>query len=85
MATAIVTKYHGPTDSRGSRITASANGLRVTVPYNYALSGCALHREAVDAFVKKHPGFAPDKGYDWHPGGIRGGYAWVHAPGKWQS
>ena len=32
---AIWTTYHGPTNSRGSRITAAAEGSRVTVPYDY--------------------------------------------------
>lgn len=36
---AIVTKYLGPTHSRGSRIVATAEGgHRVTVPYDYGAS-----------------------------------------------
>lgn len=77
---AIVTVYHGPTNTRGSRITASANGMRVTVPYHHELSGEAVHRVAVDAFIAKHPSFAPVEGFEWAAGGLRSGYAWVHAP-----
>lgn len=34
---AIMTKYHGPTNTRGSRISASdGDGNRVTVPFDYA-------------------------------------------------
>lgn len=33
---AITTRYHGPTNHRGARITASANGFRVTIPYDYS-------------------------------------------------
>jgi hypothetical protein len=32
---AIVTRYIGPTDHRGARISARAYGGRVTVPYDY--------------------------------------------------
>lgn len=36
---AILTKYHGPTDTRGARISATdGDGNRVTVPYDHALS-----------------------------------------------
>ena len=37
--TAIITKYHGPTNTRGSRITAYANGHKATISYPYELSG----------------------------------------------
>lgn len=36
---AITTKYHGPTDTRGSRISATdGDGNRVTLPYDHSLS-----------------------------------------------
>lgn len=50
---AIETKYIGPTNCRGSRIKASANGNHITIPYDYALSGAALHAEAAIALCKK--------------------------------
>ena len=57
---AIHTKYIGPTDTRGSRIKAytaswgSHKGFTVTIPYDHALDGVALHFEAVKALVAKH-------------------------------
>ncbi len=51
---AITTKYHGPTDTKGSRITADdGDGNRVTIPYPYELSGEACHRKAADALCTK--------------------------------
>ncbi len=51
---AIVTKYHGATDTRGSRITASdEDGNRTTIPYPHELSGQAVHRKAADALCAK--------------------------------
>lgn len=36
---AILTKYHGPTNTRGSRISATdGDGNRVTVPYDHSMS-----------------------------------------------
>ena len=51
---AIITKYHGPTNTRGSRITASdEDGNRVSIPYPYELSGEAVHRKAADRLCEK--------------------------------
>jgi hypothetical protein len=51
---AIFTKYHGPTNFKGSRISASdSDGNRVTISYPYELSGEAVHRAAADALCKK--------------------------------
>ena len=51
---AIVTKYHGPTDFKGSRISASdSDGNRVFISYPHELSGEAVHRLAADALCKK--------------------------------
>lgn len=51
----ITTKYHGPTDSNGSRISAQASGAktRVYVPYDHALSGHHVHDVAVRKLCKK--------------------------------
>lgn len=44
---AITTKYHGPTDVRGSRISArSASGESVFIDYDDALDTGANHRAA---------------------------------------
>jgi len=73
---AIITKYHGPTNTRGSRITADAgDGVRLTIPYPYELSGEAVHRKAAEALCEK---------MKWEgklvAGGLpKGGYAFVFA------
>jgi hypothetical protein len=64
---AIITKYFGPTNSRGSRIKATCASGSVTISYPYELSGQACHRAAADALVQK---------MDWtdsHYGGLLGG------------
>ncbi len=51
---ALVTKYLGPTDTRGARIKASdEDGNSVTIGYPYELSGEASHREAAEALQAK--------------------------------
>lgn len=53
MNQAIVTKYHGPTNTRGSRISATADAGRITVPYHYGMSQEANHRAAAEALTVK--------------------------------
>ena len=53
MFQAIQTKYHGPTNSKGSRLTATAAAGRVTVPYDHALDLDDNHRAAALAFCDK--------------------------------
>lgn len=50
----IKTKFLSPTNTRGSRIKASANGFEVTIPYDYSLNNEAVHYKAVKALVAKH-------------------------------
>jgi hypothetical protein len=50
---AIVTRYLGPTDTRGSRIKATADAGSVTIPYPHELSGEAVHRAAAEALLVK--------------------------------
>jgi hypothetical protein len=64
---AIITKYFGPTNSRGSRIKATCAAGSVTISYPHELSGQACHRAAADALVQK-------MGWnDAHYGGLMGG------------
>ena len=64
---AIITKYFGPTNNRGSRIKAQCAAGSVTISYPYELSGQACHRAAADALVQK-------LGWnDAHYGGLLGG------------
>lgn len=69
MGYAIVTRYHGPTNYRGSRVTATgpaahlpawdaAPGTRVpltraTVGWDHALTADGNHRAAADAVISK--------------------------------
>lgn len=51
---AIEAKYHGATNTRGSRISASdGDGNRVSIPYPHELSGEDVHRKAADALCAK--------------------------------
>ena len=43
---AIQTKFHGPTNTKGSRIIATAWAGRITLPYRHALNAVENHREA---------------------------------------
>ena len=61
---AIVFKFHGPTNSRGARISATAQAGRVTIPYPYHLDKDSQYRAALDAFLVKYPNFA-SKGFAW--------------------
>ena len=51
---AIRTRYHGPTNTRGSRISADdGDGNRVTIPYPHELSGEKVHRRAAQTLCDK--------------------------------
>jgi hypothetical protein len=50
---AIRTKYHGPTNFKGSRITAACEAGKVTIPYPHELSGEACHRKAAETLCDK--------------------------------
>lgn len=53
MRQAIVTKYRGPTNSRGSRIIASADAGRIVVPLDYSKSTAENHAAAAAALCAK--------------------------------
>ena len=72
----IVTKYHGPTDTRGARISAtSAGGVRIYRPLDYAVDADANHREAARQLCVKL-GWSGQMIGGTIPGG---GMAWVFA------
>ena len=50
--TGIETRYHGPTNFKGARISARFNGHRVYVSYLHERSGENAHRVAVAAMLK---------------------------------
>jgi hypothetical protein len=53
MFLAIMSKYHGPTDTRGSKVRAKVDGYTVTVGYASELDSEANHRAAVVALCAK--------------------------------
>ena len=70
---AIITKYHGPTNSRGSRISADdSDGNRVYVSYRHNLNSDENHCAAARALADK---------MNWKGnlagGGIKNGVAFV--------
>lgn len=51
---AILTKYHGPTNTRGARVSASdEEDNKVYISYPYELSGEAVYRKAAEALKAK--------------------------------
>jgi hypothetical protein len=71
---AIVTKFHGATDTRGSRISASdSDGNRVSITYNHALDHSHNHDAAAIALCRKM-GWA---GHNLMRGGVKGGNVYV--------
>ena len=72
---AITTRYIPASNTRGSRIVATAEGgNRVTIPYPHELSGADVHAEAAIALCRK---------LSWHgdliAGGTESGYVFVFA------
>jgi hypothetical protein len=54
---AIRTRYHGPTDTRGSRFIATDGENRITVSYDYSLDHIENHAATAQAFLDKHNPF----------------------------
>lgn len=70
---AILTKYLGPTDHRGSRVVARAQAGKVTVPWDYSIDTADNHAAAAKALCSK---------FDWPfdsfvQGGTDDGYAFA--------
>lgn len=74
MLQAIVTKYHGPTNYKGSRISARAEAGRVIVSYDYALNVDENHKSAAQALAERL-GWTEAKGYPALVGGALPGNA----------
>lgn len=54
MMDAILTKYHGATNTKGARITARMVGVKtVTLPYPYEMNGRAAHTAAACAMMAR--------------------------------
>lgn len=71
---AIIMKYHGPTDRRGSRVSATnPDGKRVFLTWNNALNSEKNHLEAAKALCTKMGWHGPMAG-----GGLKGAcMVWV--------
>lgn len=74
---AITTKYHGATNARGSRISATdADGNRASIPYPHEFHGEKAHAQAALALAKKM-GWAGDM----IGGGTKDGFCFVFVDG----
>ena len=71
---AIVTKYIGPTDTKGSRIKAIASAGSVTIEIDHALNIAENHAAAAESLANKYKW----RGI-WHMGGLPNdsGYCFV--------
>lgn len=74
MSQAIVTRYYGPTHTKGSRIIARAEAGWTSFPYDHALNSADNHAAAARKLADR---------YGWHGDWIGGavpngnGYVWV--------
>jgi hypothetical protein len=74
---AIVTKFLGPTDTRGSRVKATCEAGSLTLGWDHSLNSEANHRRAAEALCAKL-GWTGEFYGKLHQGGLPGsGYAFV--------
>lgn len=74
---AIITRYIGPTDTKGSRVRAtSASGLTLTLGWDSALGSEENHRAAALALANKHNWLNRPNTY-LVSGGLKTGNAYV--------
>lgn len=74
---AIVTKYHGPTNSRGSRVSATAGPGRLYVAWDHALDVTENHAVAARMYAEKL-GWLDHS--DFEAGGTGDGFVFVAVP-----
>jgi hypothetical protein len=72
MRQAIMTKYLGPTNYRGSRVKASAQDGSIIVNWDYASSTEANHKKALQALLNRL-GWNQRKGGKWIMGSLPNG------------
>lgn len=70
--TAIVTRYLGPTNTRGSRIVVESYSSRKVVPYDHSSNSETAHAKAALALILER-----GWGGTWIMGGTRKGWAFV--------
>jgi hypothetical protein len=69
---AIRTRYHGATNTRGARITATCEGGSIQMSYDYSLDAEPNHRKAVELLLKRLGWVAVYQG-----GQFGGDYYWI--------
>lgn len=76
---AIVTKYHGPTNTKGARISARCDAGSISISYPHELSGQDVHAAAAMALVRKL-GWSTDAYGDWVGGALpnQAGYVFTN-------
>lgn len=74
---AIVTKYHGPTNSRGSRVSATAAPGRIYVSWDHALDVAENHAVAARMYAEKY-GWLDSS--DYVAGGTEDSFVFVAVP-----
>jgi hypothetical protein len=74
---AITTKYHGPTDARGSRVSAKAEPGQRFYSWDYALDAAGNHAVAAQQYAQE---FGWTEYNDYVGGGTRYGYVFVAVP-----
>lgn len=80
---AIITKYHGPTDTMHSRYSADdGDGNRVIIGSLSALNSDENHRRAAITLIEKM-GWNKD-GREWVGGWIKTGMAWVQPDDRYR-
>jgi hypothetical protein len=69
---AIVTKFHGPTNTKGSRVSARCEAKRILVSWDHRLHSDGNHVAAAKALASQLGWEGP-----WYGGCIDGGYTFV--------
>ena len=78
MSAAIVTKYHGPTDTKGARVSARMAGAPTAwIPYPHELSGLDVYAAAA-AVQMARAGWPVGR---FEVGELNGGYVFVRTGG----
>ena len=74
---AIVTRYHGPTNFRHARISASTDGCRRYTAWDHALNADGNHRAAAEALAAARGWLTPGRTLEGGALPNGRGYAWV--------
>lgn len=74
---AIVTRFHGPTNSRPARISASTDGGRRYTAWDYGLNADGNHRAAAEALAAERGWLTPGRTLEGGALPDGRGYAWV--------